>query len=107
MEEECHSNLESPSTPLTPSPKDELIHKPEKFSKEVDDEKAGNNGNGNGNGESKPKLSLRLRSKKRKKSASPQNGADCESQNSFSRTSSTCGYRESFGNKCLLLLCLL
>ncbi|CAL8099332.1 unnamed protein product [Orchesella dallaii] len=95
VEEESQTNLESPTTPLTPSPKDEPLLKSEK-SKEIDDEKTSNS-NGNGDPASKPKLSLRLRSKKRKKSASPQNGADCESQNSFSRTSSTCGYRESFG----------
>lgn len=101
VEEESQSNLDSPATPLTPSPKDE--QKYEKSLRETDDEKSGSNGN-NGD-DMKPKLSVKLRSKKRKKSASPQNGADCESQNSFSRTSSTCGYRESFGM--LLLLWLL
>jgi len=90
MEEEC-PNIDSPS-PLS-SPKEELLRKDDR--RDTEDEKSEKS---SAESVSKPKSSLRLRSKKRKNSASPQNGGDCESQTSqFSRTSSTCGYRESFG----------
>ncbi|CAG7787075.1 unnamed protein product [Allacma fusca] len=85
MEEEN----QRPDSPSSPSPKDELIRK-----EQMDDERSIDSTKSD-----KPqKASLKIRSKKRKTSTSPQNGADCESQNSFSRTSSTCGYRESFGS---------
>jgi hypothetical protein len=88
MEEETvHLDPPSPSS----SPQDELLMKEDQMGDTEDDKSSAGSA-------SKPKSSLKLRSKKRKKSTSPQNGADCESQTSqFSRTSSTCGYRESFG----------
>jgi len=95
MEEETiHLDPPSPCS----SPQDELLRKDERRSGagDTEDDKS------SAESVSKAKSSLRLGSKKRKKSTSPQNGAsngaDCESQTSqFSRTSSTCGYRESFG----------
>ena len=102
MEEEN----QRPDSPGSPSPKDELIRRDQ-----MDDEMSLDS-----NKSEKPlsKASLKIRSKKRKTSTSPQNGSgsgngnggngDCESQNSFSRTSSTCGYRESFGMTCVSFL---
>lgn len=92
MEEET---LESPS-PLS-SPREELLKRspPESMKDDVEDEDKSSP-----DSISKPKSSLRLRSKGRKQSASPQSGGggDCESRTSqFSTTSSSCGYRESFG----------
>ena len=87
MEEE---NQQRPESPSSPSPQDELLRKDKDY---PDEEKSSIDSN---KSDKFQKASLKIRSKKRKTSTSPQNG-DCESQNSFSRTSSTCGYRESFG----------
>lgn len=88
MEEES-THPESPS-PLS-SPREELLKKDDKGDTEEDKSSP--------ESLSKPRTSLRLRSKKERKKSTPSpNGGDCESQTSqFSRTSSTCGYRESFG----------
>lgn len=82
----------TPDSPLSPSLKEDVA---KEEGAEADEERSPDSK------QLLPKSSLRMRSK-RKKSISPQNAnggnGDCESQNSFSRTSSTCGYRESFGN---------
>jgi len=78
----------TPESPLSPTPKDE---DPTKLKDTTDDDRSPDSK------QPVQKSSLRIRTK-RKKSISPQNGGDADSQNSFSRTSSTCGYRESFGN---------
>jgi hypothetical protein len=98
MEEEGAQNPDS-SSPAS-SPREELLLRKEKDSSEKQQDTEDDKSSAESVSKTKSS-SLRLRSK-RKKSTSPQNNGgsigDCESQTSqFSRTSSTVGYRESFG----------